>query len=47
MFDASTVAPCAAPAPSTVWISSMNTTGFGRSRTAATNALKRASKSPR
>ena len=47
MFDASTVAPWAAPAPRIVWISSMNTTGFSRSCTAATSALKRCSKSPR
>ena len=47
MFDATTVGPGADPAPRMVWISSMKRMGFSRCCTAATNALKRASKSPR
>ena len=47
MFEASTVAPWAAPAPRMVWISSMKRIGLLRSRTAAISALKRSSKSPR
>ena len=46
-FDASTVPPCAAPAPRMVWISSMKRIGRLRWVMACTSALKRASKSPR
>ena len=46
-FEASIVPLPAAPAPTTVWISSMKRIERGRSRTARITALRRFSKSPR
>src|SRR4029450_10296469 len=40
MLEASTVAPCAAPAPRMVWISSMNTIGLGGAGPAAARARR-------
>ena len=46
-LDASITPPEAAPAPMTVWISSMNRTAPGCLRSSAITALSRFSKSPR
>ena len=46
-FDASIDPPLVAPAPTIVWISSMNKIAFGMSRSALSTAFKRSSKSPR
>ena len=46
-FDASMTPPDAAPAPITVWISSMNRIAPGRFLSPATTPFKRFSKSPR
>src|SRR6185436_17568948 len=46
-LEASSVPPEAAPAPITVWISSMNRIAFGLSTNCFSTALRRCSKSPR
>src|ERR1700716_4156549 len=46
-FEASSVPPEAAPAPMSVWISSMNRIAFGLSTSCFSTALRRCSKSPR
>ena len=46
-FEASMVPRPALPAPTTVWISSMKSTGFSCSASAASTAFRRFSKSPR
>ena len=46
-FDASSVPPEAAPAPISVWISSMNRIAFGLSLSDLSTPFKRCSKSPR
>ena len=47
MFDASSEPPLVAPAPTTVWISSMNRTAPGLSFNAVITPFSRASNSPR
>ena len=46
-LEASSVPPEAAPAPITVWISSMNRIAFGLSTSCFSTAFRRCSKSPR
>ncbi len=46
-FDASMAPPLVAPAPMTVWISSMNRTAPGWFSSSVTTAFNRSSKSPR
>jgi hypothetical protein len=46
-FDASIEPPLVAPAPTSVWISSMNRIAFGLSSRALITPLSRSSKSPR
>src|SRR5207244_698091 len=46
-FEASSVPPEAAPAPITVWISSMKRIAFGLSTSCFSTAFRRCSKSPR
>ncbi len=46
-LDASIAPPLVAPAPITVWISSMNSTALGCASSSVTTAFSRSSKSPR
>ena len=46
-FDASMAPPEVAPAPITVWISSMNSTAFSWPSSSPITAFSRSSKSPR
>ena len=46
-LEASMAPPEVAPAPITVWISSMNSTAFGWFSSSFTTCLTRSSKSPR
>ena len=46
-LDASMAPPEVAPAPITVWISSMNSTACGFCSSSFTTAFRRSSKSPR
>ena len=46
-FDASIAPPLVAPAPITVWISSMNSTACGSFSSSLTTFFSRSSKSPR